>query len=146
MMGAIYTMALTFQMLMVYSFGVVTMPANVNMVMNKIYTMAQFDYLPSEKIMQFCFNFSKATMPLVAFEQFGYQSARLTMFLGSFLIAGVGVCLLSILYVLNLPFTNKFKLSFRFARMMKKTYFWNGIIVLLVQSYFDICLGVMLSW
>jgi len=105
-MGAIYTMALTFQMMMVYSFGVVTMPANVNMVMNQIYTMAQFDYLPSEKIMQLCFSFSKATMPLVAFEQFDYKTVRLTMFLGSFMIAGFGICLLSILYVLNLPFTN----------------------------------------
>jgi len=145
-MGAIYTMALTFQMMMVYSFGVVTMPANVNMVMNQIYTMAQFDYLPSEKIMQFIFDFSKAPMPLTAFEQFDYKTVRLTMFLGSFLIAGVGVCLLSILYLLNLPFTNRFRLSFRFAKMMKKTYYWNGIITLLVQSYYDICVGVILSW
>jgi len=96
--------------------------------------------------MQLCFSFSKATMPLVAFEQFDYKTVRLTMFLGSFFIACVGVCLLSILYVLNLPFKNTFNLSFRYARMMKKTYFWNGIIVLFVQSYFDICVGVMLSW
>jgi len=39
-MGAIYTMALTFQMMMVYSFMVVALPSNVNLVMTKINTMA----------------------------------------------------------------------------------------------------------
>jgi len=96
--------------------------------------------------MQFCFDFSKAAMPLVAFEQFGFMSVRLTMYLGTFLIATVGICLLSILNVLNMPFTRKFKLSFRFARMMRKNYYWNGIIRLFVQSYWDLCVGIMLSW
>ena len=50
-MGAIYTMICTFQMTMVYSFMVVAMPSNVNLVMNQIYMVASFDYLPSDKIM-----------------------------------------------------------------------------------------------
>ena len=105
-------------MTMVYSFMIVAMPSNVNLVMTQIYTVASFDYLPSEKIMKFCFDFSKVVMPLVAFQQFGVLSLRLTLFLGTFLVASVGVGLLSIVYVINWPFTRKFKLSFRYKRMM----------------------------
>ena len=85
-------------------------------------------------------------MPLVAFQQFGVLSLRLTLFLGTFLIASVGVGLLSIVYVINWPFTRKFKLSFRYKRMMIKTYYWRGIIRLIIQSYWDLCVGIMFSW
>ena len=85
-------------------------------------------------------------MPLVAFQRFGALSFRLTLYLGTFFIAVAGVCLLSILYVINLPFTRKFKLSFRYKRMMEKIYFWRGIIRLMMESYWDLCLGIFLSW
>jgi hypothetical protein len=145
-MGAMYTMINTFQMTMVFSFLVVAMPSNVNLVMTQIHTVASFDYLPSEKIMKFCFDFSKTTMPLVNFQQFGVLSLRLTLFLGTFLIASVGVGLLSIVYVINWPFTRKLKLSFRYKQMMRKTYYWRGIIRLIIQSYWDLCVGIMFSW
>jgi hypothetical protein len=44
------------------------MPANVILVMTKVNTVASFDYLPSEKIMEFCFKFTTTVMPLVAFQ------------------------------------------------------------------------------
>jgi hypothetical protein len=85
-------------------------------------------------------------MPLVAFQRFGALSLRLTLYLGTFLIAVAGVCLLSILYMINLPCTSKFKLSFRYKRMMEKTYYWSGIIRLTIESYWDLCLGILFSW
>ena len=145
-MGAMYTMIHTFQMTMVFSFMVVAMPANVNLVMTQMHTVASFDYLPSEKMMKLCFEFSKTAMPLVAFQQFGVLSLRLTLFLGTFLIAVVGVCLLSFMYMLNWPFTRKFKLSFRYKRMMRTVYYWRGIIRLMMESYWDLCLGILFSW
>jgi hypothetical protein len=39
-----------FQMLMIYSYLSVPMPANVSMVTVKINTIASFDYLPTDKI------------------------------------------------------------------------------------------------
>jgi len=85
-------------------------------------------------------------MPLVAFQQFGILSLRVTLFLGTFLIASVGVCLLSIVYLINWPFTRKFKLSFRYKKMMRTIYYWRGIIRLIIQSYWDLCLGILFSW
>jgi hypothetical protein len=45
-----------------------------------------------------------------------------------------------------LPFTRKFKLSFRYKRMMEKTYYWSGIIRLTIESYWDLCIGILFSW
>ncbi len=66
-MDAMYTMVNSLQMMMVVSLLVVAMPANVTLVMTQINTLASFDFLPSGKIMTFCFDFSKTVMPLVAF-------------------------------------------------------------------------------
>jgi hypothetical protein len=55
-------------MTMVFSFLAFAMPANVTLVMTQVNIVASFDYLPSEKIMKFCFNFTKTVMPLVAFQ------------------------------------------------------------------------------
>ncbi len=85
-------------------------------------------------------------MPVVAFQQFGILSLRVTLFLGTFLIASVGIGLLSIFYVINWPFTRKFKFSLRYKKMMRTTYYWRGIIRLIIQSYWDLCLGIFFSW
>jgi hypothetical protein len=47
---------------------IVAMPANVMIVMQRIRTVASFDYLPSDKILAFCFDFSTTVMPNVAFQ------------------------------------------------------------------------------
>ena len=42
-MGSMYTMIHTFQMTMVYSFMIVAMPGNVDLVMTQMHTVASFD-------------------------------------------------------------------------------------------------------
>ena len=41
--GSMYTMIHTFQMTMVYSFMIVAMPGNVDLVMTQMHTVASFD-------------------------------------------------------------------------------------------------------
>ena len=96
--------------------------------------------------MNFCFDFSKTVMPLVAFQEFGVLSLRLTLFLASFMIAITLVSLQSLLFVITWPFTKKFILITRYHRLMRKSYYWRGILRLLYESYFDLCLGIMFSW
>lgn len=145
-MGAVYTMINSLQMVMVISLLIVAMPANVNLVMVQINTMASFDYLPSDLILAKCFSFSTALMPLVAFQEFGDLSVRLTFFLGSFIIVSTGILLASILFIITWPFTKKYKLVMRYHSMMQKNYYWRGIIRMILESYFDLCLGIMFSW
>ena len=86
-MVAMFTMVNSFQMMMTYCYMVVSMPANVVLVMTQINIIAQFNYLPSEWILNYCFNFSKTVMPFVSFQDMGVLSMRLTLYLGSFMIA-----------------------------------------------------------
>jgi hypothetical protein len=56
------------QMLMTYCYMVVTVPANVLLVMTQVNTVASFDYFPAEYIMNFCFDFSKTVVPFASFK------------------------------------------------------------------------------
>jgi len=145
-MDAMYTMVNSLQMMMVVSLLVVAMPANVTLVMTQINTLASFDFLPSGKIMTFCFDFSKTVMPLVAFQEFGVLSIRLTMYLASFMVVIALLSLQSLLFVTTWPFTKKAILIMRYHKYMRKTYYWRGILRLLFESYFDLCIGIMFSW
>jgi hypothetical protein len=94
----------------------------------------------------FCFDFSKTVMPFVSFQDMGVMSMRLTVILGSFMIAIFLLCLQSILFVISWPFKNKLKLVYRFHNMMKTRYFWRGGIRLFIESYFELCVAIMLSF
>jgi hypothetical protein len=85
-------------------------------------------------------------MPFVSFQDMGVMSMRLTVYLGSFMIAFALVCLKSLFFIISCPFTNKFKLVKRYHKMMKVRYYWRGIIRLILESYFDLCVGIMLSF
>jgi hypothetical protein len=47
-MGSMFTMVHSFQMMMVYSYMAVSLPANVVLVMTQMNIIAQFNYLPTE--------------------------------------------------------------------------------------------------
>ncbi len=47
-MGTMFAMVNSFQMMMVLCFMVVSMPANVILVMTQINIIAQFNYIPTE--------------------------------------------------------------------------------------------------
>jgi hypothetical protein len=85
-------------------------------------------------------------MPLVAFQEFGVLSLRLTLYLASFMVAIFLISLQSFLFVITWPFTKKFILVMRYHRLMRKTYYWRGLLRLLFESYFDLCIGIMFSW
>ncbi len=66
-LGSMFLMINSFQMLMIYSYLTVPMPANVTMVMVEINTIASFDYLPTDSLFEYLFKFSKAEMPFATF-------------------------------------------------------------------------------
>ena len=66
-LGAVYTMVNSLQMIIAYSLLIVEMPANVILVMNQINAIASFDILPSDKIFAYCFDFSTTVLPFVSF-------------------------------------------------------------------------------
>ena len=88
----------------------VAMPASVVTVMSQINIIASFNYLPAEWILNFCFDFSKTVMPFASFQDMGVMSMRLTVILGSFMIAIFIICFKSLLFIISWPFTKKFKL------------------------------------
>jgi hypothetical protein len=47
-MGSMFTMVHSFQMMIVYSYMAVSLPANVILVMTQMNIIAQFNYLPTE--------------------------------------------------------------------------------------------------
>jgi hypothetical protein len=47
-MGSMFTMVHSLQMIMVYSYMAVSLPANVVLVMTQMNIIAQFNYLPTE--------------------------------------------------------------------------------------------------
>jgi hypothetical protein len=54
-------------MLMTLCFMILAMPANVVAVMTQINTIAGFNYLPTEWLLNFCFDFSKTEVPFASF-------------------------------------------------------------------------------
>ena len=103
-----------FQMLMIYSYLTVSMPANVNMVMVKINTIASFDYLPTDEIFGKLFKFSTTVMPFVSFEVMGVESLRLTLYLGTIFFILAYLFVLSLMFLISWPFKNEFSFFGRF--------------------------------
>ncbi len=56
------------------------------------------------------------------------------------------ICLKSLMFLVTWPFKTRFNLALRYHTMMKKKYFWSGIIRLIIESYWDLCLAIMFSW
>ncbi len=134
------------QMLMIYSYLSVPMPANVTLVMLKINTIASFDYLPTDRIFGKLFKFSTTVVPFVSFEAMGVESLRLTLYLGTFFFILAYQFVLSLMFLISWPFRNKFSFVGRFHNMMRNKYYWRGIISMLLESYCDMSVGIMLSW
>jgi hypothetical protein len=65
---AMYTMVNSFQVMMALCYMAVSMPANVVLVMIQINTIASFNYLPTDWIFPFFFNFSKTEVPFFSFQ------------------------------------------------------------------------------
>jgi hypothetical protein len=145
-LGSMYLMVNAFQMLMIYSYLSVSMPANVTLVMSKINTIASFDYLPTDKIFGKLFKFSTTSMPFVSFEAMGVESLRLTLYLGTIFFISAYLFILSLIFLISSPFKNRFSFLRRFQSMMRDKYYWRGIISLLLESYCDMSVGIMLSW
>ncbi len=135
-----------FQMLMIYSYLSVPLPANVNMVTVKINTIASFDYLPTDKIFEKLFEFSTTVMPFFSFEVMGVESLRLTLYLGTIFFIFAYLLVLSLMFLISWPLKNKFSFLGRFHSMMRDKYYWRGIISMLLESYCDMSVGIMLSW
>ena len=133
-------------MLMIFSYLSVPMPANVNMVMVKLNTIASFDYLPTDKIFGELFKFSTTVMPFVSFEAMGVESMRLTLYLGTIFFIWAYVFVLSLMFLISWPFKNRFSFVGRFHSMMRDKYYWRGIISMLLESFCDMSVGIMLSW
>jgi hypothetical protein len=76
----------------------------------------------------------------------GVLSVRFIVYLGSFMIAIFLVCLQSILFLILWPFKKKLKLAYRYHKMMKARYYWRGSIRLIIESFFDLCVGILLSF
>ena len=74
-------------MLMALCYTILSMPANVVLVMTQLNIIAGFSYLPTEWLLKFCFNFSKTEVPFASFQDMGVMSMRLTVYLVSFMIA-----------------------------------------------------------
>ena len=129
-------------MLMALCYTVLAMPANVVLVMTQISTIAGFNYLPTEWMLNFCFDFSKTEMPFPSFQDMGVMSMRLTVILASFMVFIFLICVQSLLFIISWPLTNKFKLAKRYHRMMRRNYYWRGIIRLFLESYFDLCIAI----
>jgi len=122
------------------------MPANVTMVMVEINTIASFDYLPTDSLFEYLFKFSKAEMPFATFQAMGVSSLRITLYLGTVFIILALHLILSLIFLISWPFRNRLRLLDRFHKMMRDKLYWTGTIRLLMESYCDMSIGVMLSW
>ncbi len=76
----------------------------------------------------------------------GVESLRLTLYLGTIFFILAYLFVLSLMYLISWPLNNKFSLVGRFHSMLKDKYCWRGIIRMLLESYCDMCVGIMLSW
>ncbi len=90
-LGSMFTMVNSFQMLISLCLTVLAMPANVTLVMTQLNAIAGFNYLPTEWLLNFSFNFSKTEVPFASFKDMGVLSMRLTVYLVSFLIVLLGI-------------------------------------------------------
>ena len=121
--GALKTMYLmvnSLQMLMSYSFLVVPMPANVALVMVQINTIASFDYLPTDTLFNYIFEFSETEMPFATtFEAMGVESPRLTLYLGTIFFIFALIFVLSMIFLISWPFKKTVTLVRRFHNMMR---------------------------
>ena len=118
-LGTMYSMINSLQMLMSYSYLVVPLPANVTMVMVQINTIASFDYLPTDTLFGYIFEFSEAEMPFATFQAMGVSSPRLTLYLGTIFFILVLIFVLSIIFLISMPFRNTVTLVRRFHNMMR---------------------------
>ncbi len=118
-LGTMYLMINSFQMLMSYSFLVVPMPANVTLVMVQINTIASFDYLPTETLINYIFEFSETEIPFATFKAMGVNSARLTLYLGTIFFILALIFVLSIIFLISWPFKKTVTLVRRFHNMMR---------------------------
>jgi hypothetical protein len=84
-------------------------------------------------------------MPNASFQAMGTQSMRLTPYLGSIFIAMVFICALSLFYGFTYPCRKLDKVLSRVHKKMKTNFYWRGIIRLIIEAYFDLCTGIMLS-
>jgi hypothetical protein len=75
----------------------------------------------------------------------GVMSMRLIVYLASFFIAYALICAQSIMFLFSWPLKKHIKLVHRFHLMMRKNYYWRGIIRMILESYLDFCVGIMLS-
>ena len=108
-----------FQMMMIYSFLTVPMPANVSMVTVKINTIASFDYLPTDTLLGYIFEFSETEMPFATFKAMGEDSPRLTLYLGTIFLIFALIFVLSIIFLISWPFKKTVTLVRRFHNMMR---------------------------
>ena len=75
----------------------------------------------------------------------GTQSMRLTLYLGSIFIAMVLTCAISLFYGITYPCRKLDKVLGRIHKKMQANYYWQGIIRLIIEAFFDLCTGIMLS-
>jgi hypothetical protein len=120
---------------------VLAMPANVTLVMTQLNAISGFNYLPTEWLLKFSFNFSKTEVPFASFKDMSVLSIRLTVYLVSFLIVLLGIGLQSLVFLISWPLRKKFAGVRRFHNMMRKNYYWSGLIRLYIESYFDLCVA-----
>lgn len=74
------------------------------------------------------------------------MSLRLTVLMGTFMITMFAILLQNLLFLISWPLVKKLKVISRFHEMTRKKLHWNGIIRLFLESYLDLCLGIMHSW
>lgn len=75
----------------------------------------------------------------------GTQSTRLIPYLGSIFIAMVLICAISLFYGITYPCRKLENVLSRIHKKMKASYYWRGIIRLMLEALFDLCTGIMLS-
>jgi hypothetical protein len=121
------------------------MPGNVYLVMNNLASLASFDFIQAGTIIYSMFSFSDTESPGIGFESMGNSTKRIIPYLGmSFLILlliGAQYLCYGIAYALK----NKFNVANKVMLYLKKSLFWNQFLLFLIESYLDLCIGILLS-
>jgi hypothetical protein len=82
-MDQMWLMINELQIVLAMQYLQISIPANVNLIMNEVDNIASFNVFPTTTIMTYLFTFTITKMPGVGFEAMGVYSKRLILYLGA---------------------------------------------------------------
>ena len=121
-------------------------PANVNLIMNEVDDIASFNVFPTKTILDYFFTFTTTELPGIGFEAMGVNSKRLILFLGSIFLWIVLIFAQCAVLLFAYALRRTLKFFNRLSLMFQRQLIWTGLILTIIESHLDICVGILLSF